>query len=341
MHYPKGNKYLDGQVVTMKALVIGGSRFIGLHLLQKLSERGVETTVVNRGNNNISYPSNCSHVKADRTNVEELKKAIGEKHFDWCFDVVAMKGDQTKQLIQLLDRRVEKFVHISTASVYELENPLTLPLHEEDLIGPTTEDEFWYAREKRLCEQHLFEAYRDDDFPMTIVRPTYVYGPDNYIYREGYFFDRILANKPVFVPKPGNAWFDLVHVDDVAELSIVVAEQPEATGQAFNASGGDMISGEGYTKLVGKIIGQEPTILHYSPEDLQEVEWPDKKQLFPYSGSGMMGLSMTKAAHELGFVPQYRLKDGLRHTYEWYRQKKQTELPEWSDEDKLANHLQS
>ena len=321
----------------MKCLIIGGSKFIGKHLLLKLVEYGHEITVVNRGKTPFVYPEGVNHLIIDRKDNNAMKNTLEHETFDWVFDVCAVAGNDTKNIIEILQGNIEKFVHVSTGSVYDfptMNSQLTKPVYEEDTIGPINENEHWYMREKRLCEKYLMEAYEKDHFPVSIIRPTFVYGPDNYIYREAYFFDRIISDRPLLIPSPGHAYFDLVHVDDVAELCIECAQKPQALGEAFNATSGEIISGETMTKLIGSFLNKEPEICYYTLDMLKETHWPEDKALYTYNDEGIVFFSPIKSAQLLGHKSKFRLRDGLNQTYQWWNKQTHPE-PDWNLENSL------
>lgn len=335
----------------MKVLVIGGSIFIGKHLVHMLAKQGHELAVLNRGTREIAYPEGTTHLKADRKNKEQMADALTGQTFDWVFDICAYGGDDSRIAVEILNGKVEHFIHISSAGVIFqnlLESgKLIIPFFEEDVpisaLKPSP-DEPAYVQGKKECEIVLQEFYEEDGFPFTSIRPTFVYGPDNPLYREGYFFDRISRDRPVLIPKPGNMLFDLVHVDDVAQLAITTAGHSEAIGECYNCSGGEIITREQLAQLIGIIIDKEPKIEYFTPEMLEKVDWLEANQSasfrdripyflqFPLS----FGCSMLKAAHDLRFVPQYRLKDGLSMTYEWWLLQEHEE-PDWALEDQLLN----
>lgn len=305
----------------MRVLLIGGSRFSGKQLLFKLAQQNHEITVLNRGTNKIDYPSNCQHIAVDRTKEDQLTTALEGKHFDWVIDYVAMKENETQLLIDLFKGRIKRFLHISTGSIYDLEHfedISTMPIFEDAPFGSIDPDTMWYSREKRKCEKILRKAYTEFGFPVTMIRPTYIFGPDNYLYREAYFYDRIEQNRPVYIESPGQGYCDFIHAEDLANLCLLALQNEQAIGQAYNATCGEIISGEQFAKLVGYIVGKKPTVLYYSSEDLKKIDWPDNIQPYPFLSSGVMFFSNAKARVELGFVPKYKLEDAIIQTYKWF-----------------------
>jgi nucleoside-diphosphate-sugar epimerase len=182
------------------------------------------------------------------------------------------------------------------------------------------------------------QAYEKSNFPVTIIRPTYIYGPNNNKYREKYFFDRISAKKNLFILYPGNAYVDLVHVDDVASLCVECLQNSKSIGEIYNASGGELTSGELLAKLVGNIIGIEPNIVYYKDDDLKKARWPENKRLYPFTSKGIKCISNQKAIHQLGWTPQIRLREGIKQCYKTYIENGFEEI-NWNDEEKLFNAI--
>ena len=340
--------------MVLEILVIGGSKFIGKHLVFTLAKKNdVNITVINRGksNPNLTYPDNVTLVKADRRKPEELKKAIGDKIYDYVFDIVLIYGNDAKELLKILEGKVRnRFIYVSSASVYEVSGDPNLiesiPIFEDDPIGPTTDDQHWYLKEKRLCEQYLLDAYKNQDFPVSIVRPSFVYGPDNYIYREAYFFDRLTNDEPILLPaNASHAITDFSFVEDVVDICIRCMDNEKALGQAYNAASGEMVSPDDITKIVARIMDKEPQILYYTRDDLKAVDWPENTMPpYPFNDDGKFGLSIIKAINDLGFTPKYRLKDGFKLASEWFN-KNQSHLkfqkPDAESLKQLTEHLSS
>ena len=299
----------------MKILIIGGSGFLGSRILHYFSLEKHEIMVITRGIHEIDKKGKFDYIQIDRKNRTKFKSLLMKYDFDWVIDVCAMEHQDTKEIIEIFKNRISNFLHISTAAVYDqahLEDYSTFPIFESDKQGDLTKSKF----------------------PVTIIRPTYIYGPNNYKYREKYFFDRILAKKPLLIPYPGNAYIDFVHVDDVALLCVKCLSNPKSIGEIYNASGGELTSGELLAKLTGDIIGIDPIVVYYNDEDLKKAQWPDNKRLYPFITKGILCLSNQKAIHMLDWIPQFRLKEGINQCYKKYKENGFDEI-NWKDEDRL------
>ncbi len=327
-----------------KILIIGGSRFSGKLCMYKLANMGHEITVLNRGKNQIEYPSNVSQINVDRMDSDKMISILHDKQFDWIVDYIAWQGPETQVLIDLFEGKIEHFVHISTGNYYNLENLdsfYSQPIFETDGMGPITDDTDSYSKGKRLIEQDLFNAFQKTRFPMTILRPTFIYGPDNYFERESYFFKRGIVNRPILMPSPGYGYIDFIHAEDLADLVILALQNKKAIGEAYNASCGEVICGEQLVSLVDSwekhVASTE--INYYTDANLKEMSWPEDKTLYPFTASKLLMFSPRKAISELGFHPR-RLISGLHQTYEWYKNHlspDEISKLKWDEEDKLIN----
>ncbi len=331
-----------------KILIMGGSRFIGKHLLRKLAQEPHEILVINRGSvPNADYlPEGAEHIALDRNDADAMKQALAGKSFDLVFDVSGITGEHTQILLDSLESPPGRHIHVSSGSVYDIygEDPpiFNLPIAEDFPIGRIHEDEHPYMNAKRGGEKVLFDAHTSSNYPMVIVRPTFVYGPDNYIYREAYFFDRIEHDRPVILPGKGHGYQDLVFVEDLADLLIDVSQRDadQVVGQAFNGTKGDVISGRMYAKAAAKVIGKEVELLYIDLEEIQEMQWPPQLTLYPYIPEGGSFHDARKIEQQLGFVNQHSYQEGLEKAYLWWKQ--HGEKREYSElEQKLVAYIRA
>jgi nucleoside-diphosphate-sugar epimerase len=200
-----------------EVLIIGGTRFSGLYLWKELHDRGHTITLFNRGKtafkklpkeSDADFEKRKSVVKVingDRTNAEDLKAKLSGKKFDVVYDMNGREVADTAPLADIFNGKVDHFVYMSSAGVYK--KSLLMPHMEGD-----AEDE--KSRHKGKLET---EAYlRKIGIPFTSIRPTYIYGAQNYNPLEEYFFARLDAGRPVCIPGHGQHLTGLGHVEDLA-----------------------------------------------------------------------------------------------------------------------------
>jgi nucleoside-diphosphate-sugar epimerase len=179
---------------------------------------------------------------------------------------------------------------------------------------------FWqYSRDKIACEDLLVAAYRDDDFPAVIVRPSHTYD-DTALPTLGGWTDiaRMRAGKPVVVHGDGTTQWTLTHSDDFAVGFIGLLGRPEATGNAYTITGDSAPTWDQVYTWLGRAAGAEPTLVHVASETIAK-ELPDK-------GPGLVG----DKAHSMVFdttklrrlVPEFATTipyaEGARRVLAWY-----------------------
>src|SRR3989442_14927399 len=183
----------------MRALVIGGTEFISLHLVQELLRRGHEITVFNRGKRAERLPAGVQAITGDRKGHAGLRERLRGRRFDGVFDITYAPtlGEDVAALVASLEGQPH-IIFISTGRVYD--HALPIPYSEE-----TPRGFYWgdYARHKIAAEDLLFERSRTGGGPVTIVRPTHVMGPLNTRNNETFFMDRIWRGPPLLVPRRG------------------------------------------------------------------------------------------------------------------------------------------
>jgi nucleoside-diphosphate-sugar epimerase len=312
--------------MAMRTLVLGGSQFVGLHLVHGLSARGHDVTVLNRGKTATDLPPGVHHLVADRTDDASMEAALRGKEWDAVFDVsgfVMVAGrSNIGHLLDLLDGRTGAYVYTSSIMAYEPSGFFPwderLPVRGE---GPET-----YGGFKVLVEQAVLERHRRTGFPGTIVRPAAIYGPDNNIYdMEAALFLRLLRGLPVIVPHEGLVVCSYGHVDDLCEVMMDMVSQPAAFGEVFNISNEALTVNE-YIAVLADIVGRPADVL-YLPETLgAELPRPPYGHLFGKAHHGM--LTMDKARRMLGYAPAYDFRPGHEQTFEWFMS---TSLPQAED----------
>ena len=303
----------------MKVLVIGGSRFIGLHLVRLLHSRGHEVSVLNRGQTPADLPDGVTRMHADRTEPTQVR-AVLKDEYDVAFDTSCYTTDALQPVVDCLRGRVGHFLFCSTTSVYA---PTDLAPIEEDF--PLSRDEVAgdYARNKVRCEDMLMEESGKNGFPATVIRPPVVYGPDNYIpEREFSFFARLQRQRPIIMPGDGNVFFHSVHVGDLAAAFVAAVGRKSTFGQAYTACGPHAITGNGWVSVVGEAMGVVPEIVHVSPERYEAMHRElGIAEVYPFEWTRSRVYLNGKAGRELEWSPGYKMADGMAVTYEWWRRR--------------------
>jgi nucleoside-diphosphate-sugar epimerase len=320
----------------MRALVMGGTEFISLHLLQSLLRRGHDVTVFNRGQHPERLPAAVRTIAGDRKDHVGLRERLKGERFDGVFDVTYAPtlGPDVDALVDALEGQPH-VIFVSTGRVYD--HTLPIPYSEE-----TPRGFFWgdYARHKIAGEDALSDRHRTTGLPVTIVRPTHVMGPLNTRHNETFFMDRIWRGRPVLVPGHGGWLRQFGHVEDLADAMAAMLGDSRAYGQAYNVTGEDVITQVGLVELIAEVMGRAVTPRYFDPALLQRGEKPA-----PVFGQNLIyerhAVHTThKLRLELGIRPRYTLAAGLAHTWAWYRASGLHERPiDFAFEDQLLAQI--
>lgn len=321
----------------MRTLVVGGTAFIGRHTVEELLRRGHEVTLFHRGRTPSPFGGRVEEALGDRLDPRAVHKALADRPFDVVVDVVYVWGPGTgpREVSFVLDAVGEglaRYVFLSSAGVYG-QGPM--PFTEQSPRGPSLGR---YSADKIATEDFLLAEHAAGRVVSSIVRPPHVYGPHNNVPREAWFWDRILAGRPVIVPDRGETITHLVAAQDVAWALAECAENEAAAGEAFN-------------------IAEEAPVTHKELVDrLAEVtDRPAEKAFVPRSRIRELGgnafapplyfgvaldfevdfsVTISKARRALGFRPVDPL-EGLRDAFAWYVEEDRARQPRFSFDRKV------
>ena len=243
----------------MKILMIGGTGTISSAITRQLAESGHDLWLLNRGNRRNEVPSGVTQVIADIDDTAEVLRQIGDEQFDAVCEFIGFVPEQVQRDIRLFTGRTRQYVYISSASAYN--KPAASHVITE---GTTLANPHWeYSRNKIACEELLMKAYRDDAFPVTIVRPSHTYcersvpvsvhGPKG----SWQVLKRMLDGKPVIIQGDGSSLWTLTWNEDFARGFIGLLGNPKAIGEAFQIMSDEQLSWTQVYQCVANALGVE------------------------------------------------------------------------------------
>lgn len=302
----------------MKVLFIGGTGTISYSCSKLALEKGFEVSLLNRGKSTLREPLlGAETIYADIRNPETVRQALGDRHFDVIVQFLAFNPEHIEIDLKLFRGRTNQYIFISSASAYQTP-PEKLPVTEETPL----ENPVWqYSRDKAACETRLMRAYREEGFPVTIVRPSHTYD-EGYIPVTGRwsFVDRMLQGKPVIVYGDGTSIWTMTHSTDFAKGFVGLFGKAEAIGQAYHITSDEWQTWNQIVEKLAAAVGVEPKIVHV-PSDLIaqfDPEWGegllgDKAHSFILDNSKIKALVPE-------FVCKVPFKEGIARSVEFYRQ---------------------
>lgn len=318
-----------------RVLVIGGTLFIGRALVDILLERGDDVVIMHRGKG-TPFGSRTGEIRCDRNDGAAVRSALKGTSFEVVYDNVydwqrgTTAGQVSTAAIAVADG-LRRYVFMSSVAVYGEGG-------EYDEGGPLVPSDYPnpYSAQKADTERALFDLQRQKRIPVATLRPAFVYGPHNPFDREAFFWDRLLAGRPIVIPEDGLRTMQWVHSHDVARAAVLAANDDAAIGRAYNLASYPPITQIEFVELLARIAGRQAHLTHV-PRDM--IQRTGGGLLAPpyYFGAYLDIPPITARADsvrsELGFdlTP---LEDGLRETYRWYQQQQRPQ-PDFSWEDRL------
>ena len=261
----------------MKVLFVGGTGVISSACSQLAVKRGIDLYLLNRGNSSRPPPEGAHILHGDIRDEASTRAALGEHHFDAVVNWVAFTPEHVETDLRLFRGRTQQYVFISSASAYQTP-PLSLPVTESTPLA----NPFWaYSRNKIACEERLVQAYREEGFPATIVRPSHTYDRTSLPVGGYTVVDRMRRGKKVVVHGDGTSVWVLTHHRDFARGFVGLLGNPHAVGDAFHITSDELLTWNQIFETVARAAGTTADIVHV-PSDLIAAHDPDW-------GAGLLG----------------------------------------------------
>ena len=302
------------KIKSKKILVVGGTGFIGSHLVKKCLEIGWKVTSLSLKKRKLKKKNkNLKYIFADFTKIDVLKKKI---KFD--FDYIVNLGGyidhsnekqknlkilnnhfySTVNLISLNKKKIKKYLHIGSSDEYGQNKSPVRETFRED-AGST------YALAKSMSSNLLLSLYKEKKFPATIIRLFLVYGPNQKRDRLiPYVIFNSLKGKPINLSK-GNQLRDFCYIDDVIDAIILCLKSKKANGHIFNVGSGKPITVKDIVKKIVTITGNGN--LRFNKKITKKKE---NLQLYP---------SIKKIRSKIGWKQKTSLDIGLKKTINFYK----------------------
>ncbi len=303
----------------MRVLFIGGTGVISTACSKLCAERGMDLWLLNRGNYPERMPAlHHSFILADVNDVDAVKKMLNRSEWDCVVDWTMMTPQQARRDIELFAGRTKQLIYISSTSLYR---PLNRRISEGDPVG----NSIWqYARDKLEAERVMMVQYREEGFPVTIVRPGHTYCeftiPTN-ILGLGYgLVRRIRQGKKIIVHDDGLSLWTMTHSSDFAVGLAGLIGKEEAIGETFHITSDEALTWLDIFRLYGQASRAEP--------ELEFIPSTAICQIDPEIGASLLGdraLNRTFDNSKIkrfatDYRPQVSVVDGIRRSLKWHRE---------------------
>jgi nucleoside-diphosphate-sugar epimerase len=359
----------------MQVLVMGGTQFNGIAVVNELIFQGHDVTIVNRGQSQALVPNAVTRLYADRTNHQQMREVLGGKVFDAIIDLSAYRLEDVQLMHELFKGKTGHYIFASSTLIYGRSD--ILPITEAHAVD-RSEIQSDYAFGKLACEDFLFEKHRSEGFPVTVGVLSMVFGPNNIIKdREQRMFKRLLLGRKVLIPGDGTTMGQIGHVEDSARAFVMMMTKPITFGKRYNIVSDDYYTDDGYVDTFAKVTGTAPEKV-YIPHDVMNDLWQGKVQLkmpdiqaninvrASANDLRMMALfnltkliqrsgftihpwnknviySVSRLKDDIGWQPRYSFSGAVEHTYQWFVQNGLDESSEFDFEfeDQLLEMIEN
>lgn len=325
----------------MKVLFIGGTGTISMAISKLILQKGWELYLINRGNrNNVPGLEKAHFITVDINDEKAVAEKLQGLHFDVACDFIGFVPAQLERDYRLLKDKVDQFMYISSASAYQKPVGNYIISEKTPLANP-----YWeYSRNKIACEDYLMKLYREENFPITIIRPSHTYDersvPLGVHGNNGSYqvIKRIQEGKPVIIHGDGLSLWTLTHNSDFAKAFVGLMGNIHAIGEAVQIMSDESVTWNQIYECIAKTLGKKLKAVHVSSEYLA------KHSNYDLTGS-LIGDKANSVVFDCSklktlvpdFVATKRMDQGIKETVEYVISHKECqtedlEFDHWCDE---------
>jgi nucleoside-diphosphate-sugar epimerase len=287
----------------MRILVMGGTRFVGKPLVERLQSSGHDLTLFTRGR--LAAPQGVTHLVGDRSDDAALDQ-LQDHRFEVIIDSSGRNLDDTRRVVERTGAPSHRLVYVSSAGVYA--DSQLWPLDENAPTDPAS----------RHAGKAETEAWlRQQGIPFTSFRPTYIVGPGNYNPVESWFFDRVCHGRPVPLPGDGSTITQLGHVADLAAAMARSIEVEAAANRIYNCTGSQGVTFRGLVEAAARAAGVDAATVEIRSFDPAGLD-PKARKAFPLRLAHFL-TDTQRVRRELAWEPAFDLEatlvDSFQHDY--------------------------
>ncbi len=280
-------------------------------------------------------------IKADIHNKEETLKAIGDHDFDVVVDWIAFIQDDVKRDYEIFKGKVKQFIFISSASVYQ--KPLSDPRITEST--PLSNPVWEYSQNKIACEDYLVQKYREEGFPITIVRPSHTYRNVFPVsvgdWRNYWLIDRIKNRKKIVVHGDGTSLWVLTHSEDFAKGFVGLLGNIHAIGHAFHITSDELLTWNQIYEIIADTVCMKANLIHIPSDFIMKY---DSK-----TGAGLWGDKAYSVIFDntkiKTFVPEFKatipFTEGIKKVLNWFDEDETRKKLNPKDDEYMDNLINS
>lgn len=301
--------------MSLRVLFLGGTGIISSACSWRAVEAGLDLTVVNRGKTSTRALPPEAHVLTADVEDPAALAGVAAQDFDVVVDWIAFTPDQVRARTDAFRGHVGQYVFISSASAYQTP-PERLPITEST---PLRNPHWQYSRNKIACEDLLTGLYRDEGYPVTVVRPSHTYDRTSVPFDGGWtIVERMRRGVPIVIHGDGTSLWTLTHHRDFARGFVPLLGHPRTLGDAFQITSDDVLTWDQIAHALAAAAGTSAQIVHVPSDAIAALN--------PGWGAGLLGDKTHSAVFDnsklRSVVPDYvatvPFEAGAREIVAWY-----------------------
>ena len=325
----------------MKVLIIGGTKFIGPHVVHQLVSLGCQVTVFHRGQTQAVLPSTVVHILGDRTHIQNFRPDFERLAPDVALDMAAYSENDAASVVSVFKGIAQRTVVISSQDVYraydilrqvEMGSPSPTPLTEESPLRshhypfkampqrPLNAPEDY---EKILVEQRFMA---EPDLPSTVLRLPMVYGPNDPLRRLCPYLQRMDDHRPAIVLEETYARWrgSYGYVENVAAAIALAVTHQRAAGRIYNIAAPESPTQAEWIAAIGQIADWSGKVFAVPKSQLpQAVE-------SPYNLAQDWTTDSSRIRTELGYTEPIPQAEAIQRTLIWERAHPAADISQWA-----------
>jgi len=301
----------------MNVLFIGGTGNISTSVSKLCVENGIDLYLLNRGFRGVEVPG-AKFIRGDISYIEQLVPVLKDYKWDAVVNWIAFTENDVERDINLFKGKTKQYFFISSASVYQ--KP---PVHPVITESTPLYNPFWeYSRNKIACEERLNRAYREDNFPVIIVRPSLTYDTVFPVALGGWteynIINRLKKGEKIIIHGDGASLWTITHAEDFAKGFVGLIGHQQATGHSFHITSDEILTWNQIYQAVADAVGVEPNIIHIPSDFICRI---DETQIGNLLGDKALSVISDNSKIKM-FVPDFKavipFNQGIKRTLAWF-----------------------
>ena len=313
----------------MKILFIGGTGTISMAITKQiLQEKKHELYLINRGNRNLGLDG-IKEIKVDiNGDINIIKEKLENLEFDCVCDFIIFHLDQAKRDYELFKNKTKQFIFISSASAYKKPVDNFIITEKTPLENP-----FWeYSKEKILIEEYFLDKYKNEKFPITIVRPSHTYDerkvPVGLHGNKGSYqiIKRMIEGKKIIIHGDGESLWVLTNNFDFAKLFVPLIGNSKTIGEIYQITGDEVLTWNNIYKYIAQALNVELKPFYVSSYLIGELSPNLKGGLIGDKSNSVIFDNKKVKEFNPSFKQEILFKDGVKKSIDYILSHKECQI---------------